>query len=70
VKDHPEMDEIVSENPDAELTPGRYALILKGQAYDFTVKGIVTDSRQCLERVMAANGVYYSPCGSKPSLGR
>ncbi|MHC2335708.1 hypothetical protein [Bradyrhizobium sp. USDA 4454] len=47
---------------DAALSPGRYALILKAQAYDLTVEGAVTDKRHCLQRKAAANGVFYSEC--------
>jgi hypothetical protein len=61
-KDNPEMYEVRAENPDAPLAPGRYALVLKGLAYDFTVAGPVTDPRQCLERLVATNGTFYSEC--------
>jgi len=61
-KDNPEMYEVRSENPDAPLPPGRYALVLKGLAYDFSVAGPVTDPRQCLERLVATNGRFYSEC--------
>lgn len=61
-KDNPEMYEVRSENPDAPLAPGRYALVLKGLAYDFSVAGPVTDPRQCLERLVATNGRFYSEC--------
>jgi hypothetical protein len=61
-KDNPDMYEIRSENPDAPLAPGRYALVLKGLAYDFSVEGPVTDPRQCLERLVATNGRFYSEC--------
>jgi hypothetical protein len=61
-KDIPDMYEIQSENPDTPLTPGRYALVLKGYAYDFSVAGSVTDPRQCLERLIATNGQFYSQC--------
>jgi hypothetical protein len=61
-RDNPDMYEIQSENPDNVLTPGRYALVLKGQAYDFTVAGAVTDPKQCLERLAATNGQFYSDC--------
>jgi hypothetical protein len=44
------------------LPPGRYALVLKGLAYDFTVAGTVNDPRQCLERLVATNGRFYSEC--------
>ena len=35
--------EFRSEDPDGALTPGRYALVLKGQAYDFSVGGSISD---------------------------
>ncbi|MGY4478128.1 hypothetical protein [Bradyrhizobium sp. USDA 3364] len=57
----PQMFE-VQPRDDAPLSPGRYALILKAQAYDFTVEGAVTDKRHCLQRLAAANGVFYSEC--------
>jgi hypothetical protein len=60
--DNPDMYEVRSENPEAALTPGRYALVLKGQAYDFSVAGEVIDPRQCLERLAATNGQFYSEC--------
>jgi hypothetical protein len=44
------------------LPAGRYALVLNGLAYDFEIAGDVTDPTQCLERVAAANGTFYSPC--------
>ena len=62
VPDSPEMYELHSEDPALELTPGRYALILRSQAYDFTVEGTVVDSRHCIERVVAANGTFYTDC--------
>jgi len=61
-KDNPDMYEIQSENPEAALSPGRYALIVRGQAYDFSVAGAVTDPRHCLERLAATNGQFYSEC--------
>jgi hypothetical protein len=61
-KDNPEMYEVRSEDPNSALPPGRYALILKGQAYDFSVAGPISDPRQCLERLAATNGQFYSPC--------
>lgn len=65
VDDHPEMFLIQPETPDQVLPPGRYALVIKGQGFDFTVAGPITDPRQCLERVDAANGAFYSPCSGK-----
>jgi hypothetical protein len=70
IKDSPEMDEIVSENPEAELSSGRYALILKNQAYDFSIAGPLTDPRHCLERLTASNGTFYSQCSLRPSIKR
>jgi hypothetical protein len=61
-KDNPDMYEVRSETPDVPLAPGRYALVLKGQAYDFSVAGPVTDPRHCLERLVADNGQFYSEC--------
>jgi len=61
-KDEPDMYEVLSENPEAVLAPGRYVLVLKGQAYDFTVAGAITDPKQCLERLAASNGQFYSEC--------
>jgi len=61
-RDNPDMYEIQGENPDSTLTPGRYALVLKGQAYDFSVAGTVMDPKQCLERLAATNGQFYSEC--------
>jgi hypothetical protein len=51
-------------NSDFVFPAGRYGLVLKGQAYDFTVAGPITDLAQCLERTEAANGGFYSECRS------
>jgi hypothetical protein len=64
VNDNPEMYELHSEDPGLELTPGRYALVLKNQAYDFTVEGKTVDPKQCIDRIGASNGTYYSDCKS------
>jgi hypothetical protein len=64
VNDNPEMYELHSEDPGLELTPGRYALVLKNQSYDFTVEGKTVDPKQCIERIVASNGTYYSDCKS------
>ena len=61
-KDSPDMYEVQSEDAEGALTPGRYVLVLKGQAYDFSVAGPVSDPRQCLERLAATNGQFYSGC--------
>jgi hypothetical protein len=56
------MYEVLSEDAETALAPGRYALVLKGQAYDFRVAGQITDPKQCLERMAATNGQFYSEC--------
>lgn len=60
--DNPEMILVRPEKPDFVLPAGRYALVLKGVVYDFTVAGPITDPAQCLERVAAVNGTFYSAC--------
>jgi hypothetical protein len=62
VSESPEMLVIRPENSDFVFPAGRYGLVLKGQAYDFTVAGPITDAVQCLERIEAANGAFYSEC--------
>jgi len=62
LKDHPEMIVIRPQSDDFSLPAGRYALALKGQAYDFSVAGAITDTAQCLERTEAVNGAVYSEC--------
>jgi hypothetical protein len=61
-KGRPDMYEVVGDDLDKPLSPGRYALILKDEAYDFSVAGEITDSKQCLESLAAANGVFYTEC--------
>lgn len=60
--DTSEMYELHSEDPALELPPGGYALILKAQSYYFSVNGEVHDPRQCIERIVAANGTFYTDC--------
>jgi hypothetical protein len=62
VSENPEMLIFRPEAPDFVFPSGRYGLVLKGQAYDFTVAGPITDPAQCLERVEAANGAFYTEC--------
>jgi hypothetical protein len=62
VTDNPEIIELHREDPALELTPGRYALVLKTQAYDFSVEGNVVDPRQCIERIVGSTGIFYSDC--------
>jgi hypothetical protein len=62
IPDSPEMYELHSEDPALELTPGRYALIIRGQAYDVTVPGAIVDARHCIERVVLTSGTLYTDC--------
>ena len=61
VPDNPEMIVI---RPDTDLVfpAGRYALVLKGVAYDFTLDGPLTDPAHCLERTDALNKPVYTEC--------
>ena len=65
VEDQPRMLLLQSEQDGFELTPGRYVVVVKGMGYDFTVAGTVTDPNQCVERVNATNGAFYSPCPNR-----
>jgi hypothetical protein len=62
IKDEPQMYEVQPREPDSALSPGRYALVVKGLAFDFTIDGTETDKQHCLERLAAANGTFYSQC--------
>jgi hypothetical protein len=62
VGENSEMLVIRSENADFVFPAGRYALVVKGQAYDFTVAGPITEAAQCLEGIKAENGTFYSEC--------
>jgi len=58
----PEMLMIRPEDVDFVFPAGRYGLVIKGQAYDFTVAGPITEAAQCLEGIKASNGTFYSEC--------
>jgi hypothetical protein len=62
VGEHPDMLVVRASSPDFAVPAGRYVLVLKGEAYDFSVAGEITDPAQCLERVQAANGDFYTEC--------
>ena len=64
VKDNADMYEVRHEDEQFALRPGRYAVVIKGAAYDFTVAGKIADRDHCLERIEAANGAFYSPCAT------
>ena len=62
VPENPEMILIRPDPTDLVLPAGRYALVLKGVAYDFSLDGPATDSAHCLERTDALNSPVYSEC--------
>jgi len=62
VEDQPRMLLLQPEQEGFTLAPGRYVVVVKGMGYDFTVAGTVTDPNQCVERINATNGAFYSPC--------
>jgi hypothetical protein len=59
-----EMVVIRPSQPDFAFPAGRYALVLKTVAYDFTVAGPITDVSHCLERTDTVNVPVYSECRS------
>ena len=60
--DSPEMVVIRPDHADFAFPAGRYALVLKKEAYDFTVDGAIHDRAHCLERTDALGGGVYSEC--------
>jgi hypothetical protein len=66
INNSPEMIMLRPQSPQFLLPSGRYALVLKGQGYDFSVAGQMTDPDQCLERTDALGGMVYSECASVP----
>jgi hypothetical protein len=66
MRESAEMVMLRPENPEFVFPPGRYELILGGQAFDFVVAGEVTDSAHCVEGVVTVRGPAYYEC--KPVL--
>jgi hypothetical protein len=62
VPDNPEMILIRPEHAEFVFPAGRYALVLKNVAYDFTLDGPITDTAHCLERTDALNSAIYTEC--------
>jgi hypothetical protein len=62
VPENPEMILIRPEQPEFVFPAGRYALVLKNVAYDFTLDGPITDTAHCLERTDALNSPIYTEC--------
>ena len=55
---------VIQPSADFVFPPGRYALVLNGFGYDFTVAGAVTAPEQCLEQVQVVDGIVVSECRS------
>jgi hypothetical protein len=53
---------VIQPNPGFVFSPGRYALVLNGFGYDFTVAGKIVAPEQCLEQVEVVNGAVLSEC--------
>jgi len=62
VADNPEMILLRADLPDFVFPAGRYALVLKSAAYDFTLDGPVTDTAHCLERADTLTAPVYTEC--------
>jgi hypothetical protein len=62
-----EMVVIRAADPNFTLSPGRYVLMFKNQAYDFSVAGTVSDTAQCLERADLQDRSVYSECRELPT---
>ena len=62
VPDNPEMILVKPEHAEFIFPAGRYALVLKNVAYDFTLDGPITDTAHCLERTDALNSPIYTEC--------
>jgi hypothetical protein len=60
--DSPEMIVILPERENFSFPAGRYALVLRREAYDFTIDGPIHDAAHCLERTDAVGGAVYSEC--------
>jgi hypothetical protein len=61
VPENPEMITLRPDLPDFIFPAGRYALVLKGAGYDFTIDG-PTDAAHCLERTDSLASPIYNEC--------
>jgi hypothetical protein len=62
VEGNPAMILIRPADADFSFPAGRYALLLKAVAYDFSVDGPITDFAQCVERSDDLNTPVYTQC--------
>ena len=47
---------------DQSLAAGRYALVVNGFGYDFTIEGPIKSTAHCLDSFEALNGTVFSEC--------
>jgi hypothetical protein len=66
MRENAEMVMLRLENPEFAFPPGRYELMLGGQAYDFVIAGEVTDPAHCVEGAVTVRGLAFYEC--KPVL--
>jgi hypothetical protein len=66
IEGNSEMMKLHADDPTLSLPPGRYELMLGGQAYDLTIAGEVTDPAHCVEGVTTVRGLVFNEC--KPVL--
>jgi hypothetical protein len=66
IEGNSEMINLRADDPTLSLPPGRYELMLGGQAFDLTVAGEVTDPAHCVEGVTTVRGQVFNEC--KPVL--
>lgn len=62
IANHREMIAVRPEDPEFLIPPGRYALIVNEQPYDFLVDGAVRDPAHCVESVPTARGPVFYDC--------
>ena len=66
VADNPSMVVIRPQHAEFVFPAGRYALVVKKEAYDCTVDGPIRDPAHCLERTDALGAAVYSECPHHP----
>jgi hypothetical protein len=62
VRDNPEMVLLRPETEDFLFPPGRYAVVLGTQPYDFVIAGTITDPAQCVEGIATTRGPAFYEC--------
>jgi hypothetical protein len=70
VADNPAMVVIRPQHAEFVFPAGRYALVVKKEAYDFTVDGPIGDPAHCVERTDALGSAVYSECPVSPQKAR